>query len=119
VSDADRLRDERARVLAIVDALSAEFDGIVAAADELGATDDEHDPEGNTIAFERQRVAAMLRDAQMQLSALDDALVSVAVGAYGTCASCGEPIGDERLAALPATRFCVTCAADARRLRRV
>jgi RNA polymerase-binding transcription factor DksA len=109
VSDVDRLRDERARVVAIIEALSSEFDGIVASAD-LSATDDEHDPEGSTIAFERQRVAAMLRDAQVKLGALDDALARVAVGGYGTCVSCGGPIGDERLAAVPATRTCIACA---------
>jgi RNA polymerase-binding transcription factor DksA len=109
VSDADRLRDERARVVATIEALTVEFDGIVAAAD-LSATDDEHDPEGSTIAFERQRVAAMLRDARDKLCALDEALASVAAGEYGICASCGGPIGDERLAALPATRTCIACA---------
>jgi RNA polymerase-binding transcription factor DksA len=109
VSDASRLHDERARVVAIIEALSGEFDGIVAAAD-LCATDDEHDPEGSTIAFERQRIAAMLRDASVKLSALDDALARVGVGAYRTCASCGGAIGDERLAALPETRTCIACA---------
>jgi RNA polymerase-binding transcription factor DksA len=114
VSDADRLRDERARTVAIVEALAGEFDGIVAAAD-LSSTDDEHDPEGSTIAFERQRIAAMLRDARVKLRALDDALASVAEGGYGICASCGAPIGDERLAALPATRSCIACAAASAR----
>ncbi len=76
----------------------------------MASTDDEHDPEGSTIAFERQRVAAMLRNARVKLCALDEALASVALGAYGTCASCGGPIGDDRLAALPATRRCIACA---------
>ena len=109
MSDAERLHDERARVVGVVEALGREFAGIVAAA-EQGATDDEHDPEGSTIAFERQRVAALLRDARVKLRALDDAFTSVAAGSYGTCASCGGPIGDERLAALPATRTCIACA---------
>lgn len=58
MTDVIRLRDERARVVAVVESLAGEFEGIVAAAD-LGATDDEHDPEGSTIAFERQRVAGI------------------------------------------------------------
>ena len=109
MSHVDRLRDERARVVTIIEALRSEFDGIVATAD-LGATDDEHDPEGSTIAFERQRVAAMLRDARVKLHALDDALERIGQGGYEICASCGAPIGDERLAALPATRTCFRCA---------
>jgi RNA polymerase-binding transcription factor DksA len=109
MSDTDRLHDERARVVGIVDALRREFDDIVATA-ALGATDDEHDPEGSTIAFERQRVAALLRDAQAKLRALDDALATVATGGYGTCERCGAPISDERLAALPVTHTCIACA---------
>lgn len=109
MSNVERLHDERARVVEIIDALSGEFDGIVAATEGI-ATDDEHDPEGSTIAFERQRVASLLRDARVKLAALDDALADVARGAYGMCESCGQPIGDERLAALPATRTCINCA---------
>ena len=110
MSEANQLHEERARVVSIIDALSAEFDGIVTTA-ELGATDDEHDPEGSTIAFERQRVAALLRDAQRKLVAFDEALAHVDAGDYGICTSCGEPIGAERLAALPATQTCFRCAA--------
>lgn len=114
VSQTDRLHDERARVADLVEALTDEFDGIVDAAATTGATDDEHDPEGNTIAFERQRVAALLRDARAKLQALDDALTSVDAGGYGACESCGRPIDDARLAALPATRTCIDCAGGTR-----
>jgi DnaK suppressor protein len=30
-------------------------------------------------------------------------------GTYGLCERCGQPIGDERLEALPAARLCMTC----------
>jgi RNA polymerase-binding transcription factor DksA len=109
VPSAEQLRAERASVRVQVEALAHEFDGIVAAA-ELVATDDEHDPEGHTIAFERQLVAALLRDALSHLRDLDDALARLANGSYGICESCRRPIGDERLTALPATRTCIACA---------
>jgi RNA polymerase-binding transcription factor DksA len=109
VPSAERLRAERARIVAQAEALAREFDGIVAAA-ELVATDDEHDPEGHTIALERQLVAALLRDARSHLRDLDDALARLAAGSYGICESCGRLIGAERLAALPATRTCIDCA---------
>ena len=96
-------------MVAQIEALAKEFDGIVAAA-ELVATDDEHDPEGHTIAFERQLVASLLTEARSQLRNLDDAIARVATGDYGLCESCGQPIGEERLAALPATRTCIGCA---------
>ena len=30
-------------------------------------------------------------------------------GSYGLCERCGQPIGDERLEALPAARLCLAC----------
>jgi RNA polymerase-binding transcription factor DksA len=74
------------------------------------ADDDEHDPEGQTIAFERQQVAALLRDARAHLRDLDRAVAHVGAGTYGSCVTCGGPIHPARLAARPATETCVTCA---------
>ena len=103
------VRAEREALAAQVEQLEAVFDGIVASS-ELVATDDEHDPEGHTIAFERQQVAALLRDARIRLDELDAALARVEDGTYGACATCGRPIGDERLHALPGTTHCIDCA---------
>src|SRR4051812_18490651 len=74
------------------------------------ATDDEHDPEGATIAFERAQVAALLDRARARLTDLDEALARLAAGTYGSCESCGRPIGPERLAARPSARTCIACA---------
>ena len=73
--------------------------------------DDEHDPEGSTIAFEREQLAALRTHAQMHLIEVDDALARLRDNRYGTCERCGKPIDDARLEVLPATRTCVTCAA--------
>lgn len=85
------------------------FDGIVEAATEV-ATDDEHDPEGHTIAWERQQIAALLADAREALDGIEAAESRLATGRYGICTVCAEPIAPERLEALPATPSCVTCA---------
>jgi len=45
-----------------------------------------------------------------ELRQIDAALARLAEGSYGECVTCGEPIGDTRLSALPATPFCVRCA---------
>ncbi|MEJ7846034.1 MAG: TraR/DksA C4-type zinc finger protein [Acidimicrobiales bacterium] len=103
------LRRERDRTVTLVAGLTRDFDGFVEAA-ELVATDDEHDPEGHTIAFERQQVAALLRDARSHLDAVDVAIARLAAGTYGTCERCGGPVGDARLVARPAARTCVACA---------
>ena len=101
---------EQARVRQRIAALEREFAGIAEAASAAG-TDDEHDPEGATLAFERQHTAALLEQAREQLAAADAALERVQAGRYGVCARCGQPIGDDRLAARPAALTCVRCAA--------
>jgi DnaK suppressor protein len=70
--------------------------------------DDEHDPEGATIGFERAQSAGSLRAAQASLAEIDAALARVDAGTYGACVRCGRPIGDARLDARPATAFCIT-----------
>ena len=77
--------------------------------------DDEHDPEGATIAFERSQVGALITQARDHLAELDAAEARVADGSYGICEGCGRPIAPERLEARPVARTCVTCAAGRRR----
>ena len=77
--------------------------------------DDEHDPEGSTLAFERQQVAALLRQAEGDLVDLAAARERVADGTYGRCEVCGGPIGAGRLEARPTARACVVCAGATRR----
>jgi RNA polymerase-binding transcription factor DksA len=72
--------------------------------------DDEHDPEGATIAFERAQLSALLDGARRKVAELSEALERLDSGAYGVCEVCGNPIPDERLAARPAARTCVGCA---------
>lgn len=91
-------------------ALSAEHGAIVAAAEGANG-DDEHDPEGATVAYERSRVAALVDAALATLQAVDAALARLDDGSYGTCASCGRPIVPDRLAAIPDATMCVACAA--------
>lgn len=100
---------QRDAVAEQVERLEAVFDDIVAST-ELVSTDDEHDPEGHTIAFERQQVAGLLRDARSRLADLDDALARIDEGTYGRCERCGGPIGDERLEAIPGASLCIECA---------
>ncbi len=110
----ERLLAEQARARERVAALEREFAGLAEAASAAG-TDDEHDPEGATLAFERQHAAALLEAAREQVAAIDDALRRLAEGRYGVCDRCGQPIGAERLAARPAAVTSVRCAAGGRR----
>ena len=53
---------------------------------------------------ENLSLAATLRE---QLDEAESALARLDGGTYGFCEVCGEPIGDVRLEAMPATRFCI------------
>ncbi|MBV1855204.1 TraR/DksA C4-type zinc finger protein [Catellatospora sp. NEAU-YM18] len=104
-----RLERARAEVERQIAALAAELADVMAAARSANA-DDEHDPEGATIGFERAQVAALLAGAQRRLAEFDDALLRFDVDTYGVCESCGLPISAERLAVLPSVRTCLACA---------
>ena len=114
-SDADAaaltsaITDERERTTLRIASLQRDFDEIVAASESV-ATDDEHDPEGATIAFERQQIAALIALSEQRLAELDTALAGVEAGTYGVCQDCGSAIPLERLLARPTATHCVPCA---------
>jgi RNA polymerase-binding protein DksA len=107
---AELLAAERAGTLQRLSALERELAGIIESSASAN-TDDEHDPEGATIAFERQHTAALLSGARQRLAQIDAALARLAAGSYGICERCGQPVGAARLAARPVTATCITCAA--------
>jgi RNA polymerase-binding transcription factor DksA len=104
-----RLSAERDAAAATMAALRRDFAAMVAASEDSNA-DDEHDPEGATVGFERAQLAATIELTRSRIEDLDRALQSVVAGTYGTCESCGAAIGAERLAARPAARTCISCA---------
>lgn len=106
----DLLAAARARTVARIDGLARQLDRLFAEV-EIDPPDDEHDPEGAGIAFERQQTAALLARARADLAELDAAAARLAQGTYGVCEACGAAIPAERLDARPAARTCVGCAA--------
>lgn len=102
----EELEQETRQRLAL---LTDDFDAVVAASIDDNA-DDEHDPEGATIAFERSQTGALIKQAQEQLRELQAAYERLAAGTYGVCEGCGQPIVAERLEIRPAARHCVACA---------
>jgi DnaK suppressor protein len=109
-----RLEAERQASLEMLRALERDHAGIVAAADSANS-DDEHDPEGATIAFEREQVAALLDQTRDQLSRVDAALGRLDDGTYGVCERCGQSIAAGRLEARPTATMCIDCASRADR----
>lgn len=104
----DRLAAESRLALRRLAHLTHDFDALVASSRDTNA-DDEHDPEGTTIAFERSQLGALVRQAEHHLAEIDAALVRLEAGTYGTCEGCRAPIDAERLEARPTARTCILC----------
>lgn len=109
-----QLLSERAEAVDRLRGLGASFDDMVAAAKDSNL-DDEHDPEGSTIAAERSLVSSLARSTEQRLAAIDAALARLDSGGYGRCETCGGPIAAARLIARPSASTCIDCARAAGR----
>lgn len=107
------LEEERQRKGALLPALRADIASANSARQDSNV-DDEHDPEGATIAFELSQASALLRQSADGLGQVEAALGRIADGTYGSCAVCGETIAEGRLEARPWTPFCINHAAAGR-----
>jgi len=113
VSPRDLLIADRVTTEARIVSLERDWTGIVESS-AMTSTDDEHDPEGATIAFERAQIETLIEVAREHLDEIDDALERVRTGAYGMCADCGQPIAAGRLEARPFASTCISCASRRR-----
>jgi DnaK suppressor protein len=106
------LEERQGRALRRRDALRGDVDDIVERSSDA-SRDDEHDPEGATIAFERAQLTSLVSAAEQELVDIDRAVERVRSGIHDRCETCGGEIPAERLRARPATRTCVGCASTA------
>jgi RNA polymerase-binding protein DksA len=70
---------------------------------------DNHPGDMATSTFDRELDYTLEENVERALAAIDAALQRIEDGTYGTCETCGEPIGAERLEALPWTTQCIDC----------
>jgi RNA polymerase-binding transcription factor len=108
---AELLAAEQAATRERLTGLERDRAAIIEASGSAG-NDDEHDPEGHTIAFERQHVAALISQAREHLDQVDAAIRRLAGGCYGVCEGCGQQIAAARLAARPTATLCIGCASS-------
>lgn len=67
---------------------------------------DQHAADLGSETFEREKDFSMLQLIESQLDDVDRALRRLEEGSYGRCEVCNAIIPDDRLEAVPATRFC-------------
>ena len=104
-----RLEAERRQEIRRLAGLTGDLDEVVAASRDTNA-DDEHDPEGATIAFERSQLSALVVHVRGHLAEIEAAIERLDVDTYGTCERCGQLIATARLEARPTARTCMSCA---------
>jgi RNA polymerase-binding transcription factor DksA len=110
-----RLEQERTRLQGIRDDLTRQRDESTSeGAGELSSVD-QHPGDSGSETFELEKTVSLLDQVQEELQELEAAFQRLEDGSYGRCQACGRPIGDERLEAMPATRFCVEDQAKAER----
>jgi RNA polymerase-binding transcription factor len=107
--DTDRFRqlltEERQRVVAAIDNIHAENPGsMVDETEEVGHT---HLGDVATATFDREMASTLEDNSTHVLSEIDAALGRIENGTFGTCERCGQPIGAERLEALPWATLCI------------
>ena len=73
----------------------------------------QHSADVGSETFEREKDFSILEQVEAELADVDRALRRLDDGTYGTCEACGHPIGDDRLEAMPAARFCVSHQSEA------
>lgn len=103
------LHTEDSETRTLISALSSDIKDL-AAAREGDNSDDEHDPEGATLAFERSQADTLLRQSEERLIAITEALQRLESGTFGICTNCENPIPEMRLEIRPYAPTCVACA---------
>jgi DnaK suppressor protein len=103
------LLTERTRLSGAVGFLEGENPGTMG--EELGEVGpggtDNHLGDMATEMYDRELDAGLEEGAQQTLDEVEAALLRIEEGSYGVCEICGEPIGAERLSAIPWTRYCI------------
>ena len=109
--DVDRFRDlleeERRRVLDAIEYLHKENPGSIE--DETADETSDNLAETATATLDREIDYTLEENSEHVLSSIDGALERIEQGTFGKCVNCGEPISEDRLAAIPWATHCIAC----------
>ncbi|MDX6577544.1 MAG: DnaK suppressor protein [Blastocatellia bacterium] len=76
------------------------------------AGDDAKESADAAVKDVTEEISLKLGDQESQMVAdIDQALLRIEEGSYGTCARCGRPIDERRLEAMPTARYDAECQA--------
>lgn len=105
----DLLGEERRKILAGLSATNEDLAEMRERRDVADVDFSEEGGEGASTASERSHIETLRAQLLTRLQAVDDAVGRLDAGTYGVCESCGGPIGEPRLEAVPDATLCVAC----------
>jgi DnaK suppressor protein len=104
----DLLREERQRVLNAIEYLQQENSGSLRDESEE-ATIDNHLADTATLTLDREIDYTLEENSEHVLKEIERALAKIDSGSFGMCETCGNPIAEERLLAIPYATQCIDC----------
>jgi RNA polymerase-binding transcription factor DksA len=104
-----RLLADRRSITSVIESSKESMASFIAARRDV-EVDDEHDPEGSTLAMQYSESSALLEHSRRHLDEVNAALGKMTNGRYGSCELCGVNIPLARLEARPFAAHCVRCA---------
>jgi DnaK suppressor protein len=109
-----RLEEEQVRLGELVRDIEAEREEVRLTETSSDRSPDPNTAEGGSLAFEMEKELSLWQNAQDILAKIEEAVVRIDEGTYGSCDECGTAIPVTRLEALPYTKLCVDCSASRR-----
>jgi RNA polymerase-binding protein DksA len=104
------LEEERQRVVDAISYLHEETPGSLAdETEEIAGAGDNHLGETATATLDREIDYSLEENSEQVLRSIDGALQRIADGTFGICETCGQPISEERLEAIPYATQCIDC----------
>lgn len=109
-----RLEEEQVRLGELVRDIEAEREEVRLTETSSDRSPDPNTAEGGSLAFEMEKELSLWQNAQDILAKIEEAVVRIDEGTYGSCDECRTAIPVTRLEALPYTKLCVDCSASRR-----
>ena len=104
------LEEERQRVLDAINYLHEETPGSLEdETEEIVGNSDNHLGDTATATLDREIDYSLEENSEQVLRAIDGALQRIEEGTFGICETCGQPISEERLEAIPYATQCIDC----------
>jgi len=105
------LEEEREQLVAKLSEIGYSTTGALAPD---GPSYDHNFADSSQVTAERGEAEALASKLRETLDEVERALAKLDEGTYGICEGCGSSINPSRLEAMPAARFCISCAAKGR-----